>query len=113
MVLGLFRAKRAKKEGTHANGFQFKKVFPMFIVYFVLAAVITTVCVNMGVSTSAFTPLKELSKFFIIMAMAAIGLNSNIVKLIKTGGKPILLGACCWIGITGVSLLMQYVMGIW
>lgn len=113
MVLGFIRARQAKKDGTSANGFSLKKAFPMFILYFVLAAVITTVCVNMGVSASVFTPLKELSKFFIIMAMAAIGLNSNLIKLIKTGGKPILLGACCWIGITAVSLLMQHVMGIW
>ena len=48
-----------------------------------------------------FNPLKELSKFFIIMAMAAVGLNTNIVKLVKTGGKPILMGMACWIGITG------------
>ncbi len=54
-----------------------------------------------------FAPLKELSKFFIIMAMAAIGLNTNIVKLVKTGGKPILMGMACWIGITLVSLGMQ------
>lgn len=113
MVLGFIRARQAKKDGTSANSFSLKKAFPMFILYFVLAAVITTVCVNMGVSASVFTPLKELSKFFIIMAMAAIGLNSNLIKLIKTGGKPILLGACCWIGITAVSLLMQHVMGIW
>lgn len=58
-------------------------------------------------------PLKELSKFFIIMAMAAIGLNTNIVTLVKTGGKPIVLGLCCWIGIAGVSLLMQRALGIW
>ena len=45
--------------------------------------------------------------------MAAIGLNSNIVKLVKSGGKPILLGACCWIGITVVSLAMQSVLGLW
>jgi uncharacterized membrane protein YadS len=43
----------------------------------------------------------------IIMAMAAIGLGSNMIKLIKTGGKPIILGACCWIGITLVALLMM------
>ena len=58
-------------------------------------------------------PLKELSKFFIIMAMAAIGLNTDIVKLIKTGGKPILMGACCWAAITAVSLGMQHMLGIW
>ena len=44
---------------------------------------------------------------------SAIGLNSNVVKLVKSGGKPLLLGACCWAGITAVSLLMQRVMGLW
>lgn len=66
----------------------------MFILYFIIAAVITTVCMTMGVSADVFAPLKELSKFFIIMAMAAIGLNSNVVKLIKSGGKPLMLGGC-------------------
>ncbi len=113
LVLALVRAKKAQKEGTSANGFSFKRAFPMFILYFVIAALITTICVNMGVSEAVFSPLKELSKFFIIMAMAAIGLNSNIIQLIKSGGKPILLGGCCWAGITLVSLLMQHVMGIW
>ena len=50
---------------------------------------------------------------FIIMAMAAIGLNSNVVQLIKTGGKPLLVGGSCRVGITGVSLAMQHIMGIW
>ena len=60
-----------------------------------------------------FQPVKELSKFMIIMAMAAIGLNSNVVQLIKTGGKPIVVGAACWCGITIVSLIMQHIMKIW
>ena len=47
------------------------------------------------------------------MAMLAIGLNSNIVKLVKSGGKPLLLGACCWFAITIVSLLAQHLLGIW
>ena len=62
---------------------------------------------------SFFNPIKELSKFFIVLAMAAIGLNTNIVDLIRTGGKPIIMGFSCWVGITGVSLLLQRVMGIW
>lgn len=49
----------------------------------------------MGVDVKAFNPVKELSKFMIIMAMAAIGLNSNVVQLIKTGGKPLLVGGSC------------------
>ena len=58
-------------------------------------------------------PIKELPKFFIVMAMAAIGFNTNIVKLVKTGGKPIFMGLCCWIGIALVSLGMQHLLGIW
>ena len=44
--------------------------------------------------------------------MAAIGLNTNPVKLVKTGGKPLLLGFCCWTGITLVSLAMQHLLGL-
>lgn len=76
-------------------------------------AIITTICIHMGVNAGVFQPLKELSKFMIIMAMAAIGLNSNVIQLIKTGGKPILIGASCWCGITIVSLVMQHIMKIW
>ena len=74
---------------------------------------ITTICIQFGIDAGVFAPLKELSKFLIIMAMAAIGLNSNVVQLIKTGGKPIAVGATCWCGITIVSLIMQHVMHIW
>ena len=95
------------------NEFKLKNSFPMFILYFIIAAIITTIAVSLGVSDSIFAPLKSLSKFLIVMAMAAIGLNSNMVKLIKTGGKPILLGASCWVGITLVSLLMQKLLHIW
>ena len=111
--LSLIRAKRSSHEGRKTSKFSFKRAFPMFILYFVIAAIITTVCVHMGVSDQVFKPLKELSKFLIIMAMAAIGLNSNVIQLIKTGGKPIAVGASCWCGITIVSLIMQHVMNIW
>lgn len=113
LVLSLLQAKKNRTEGKKAEKFSLKRAFPMFILYFVVAAVITTVCVSLGVDSSVFSPLKELSKFLIIMAMAAIGLNSNVIQLVKTGGKPILVGASCWCGITLVSLLMQHVMGIW
>ncbi|MDE7021225.1 MAG: putative sulfate exporter family transporter, partial [Lachnospiraceae bacterium] len=81
--------------------------------YFIDASVITTVAVSAGIEAGVFTPVKELSKFFIVLAMSAIGLNTDIVRLVKTGGKPIVMGFCCWTGITGVSLLMQHLMGLW
>ena len=113
LVLSLIRAKSAAKDGKSSGKFSLKRAFPMFILYFIIAVVITTVCMSLGVNADVFAPLKELSKFFIIMAMAAIGLNSNVVKLVKSGGKPILLGASCWVGITVVSLAMQHIMHIW
>lgn len=85
----------------------------MFILYFILASVATTIVSAAGITADIFTPLKTLSKFFIVLAMAAIGLNTNIVKLIRTGARSLLLGFCCWIGITGVSLLLQHVMNLW
>lgn len=90
-----------------------KKIFPFFIIYFVIASIITTIALSLGVSGNFFIPLKTLSKFLIVTAMSAIGLNTNIIKLIKTGGKPLIIGACCWLGITGVCLLMQKLLGIW
>ena len=115
LVLAIWRtAKKVKRAGgAQENGFSLKKVFPFFIIFFVLASVITTAATSAGVAASAFQPFKELSKFFIIMAMGAIGLNTDLVKLVRTGGKPIFMGLCCWLAITAVSLGMQHVLGIW
>ena len=113
LALALIRTRRNTAQSSDAEKIKLGKVFPFFILYFVATSIITTIAVNSGVPADVFQPFKELSKFFIVMAMAAIGLNSNIVKLIKTGGKPLLLGACCWGGITAVSLVLQRVMGIW
>ena len=110
LVLAFYEA---RKNHTEEHKTRLGKSFPMFILYFLLASVITTIITGLGVSADIFDPLKALSKFFIIMAMAAIGLNTNIVKLVKTGAKPILLGFICWVSITAVSLIMQHLLGIW
>lgn len=120
LVLALIRTKRAKKNGGAGTSVSIKKIFPFFIIYFVIASVITTI---VGIlPESAFTAFyttsfvagaKWLAKFFIAMAMCAIGLNTNIVNLIKKGGKPILVGFCCWVAIAGVSLGVQALTGIY
>lgn len=117
LALALWRTK--KEKSNDGAKISIKKIFPMFILYFVLASIITTIFYAIFPSgtvyeagKSVFAFLKDLSKFFIVMAMSAIGLNTNIVKLVKSGGKPIFLGLCCWIAITAVSLIMQHFMGI-
>ena len=108
LVLAFYRTRKEKHQSS--SKVSLKKIFPFFILFFVLASVVTTV---FNLPATITNPLKELSKFFIIMAMAAIGLNTEIVKLVKTGGKPIFMGLCCWVGIAAVSLLMQHLLGIW
>lgn len=110
LALALYRAGK-KEEALEESGsnFSLKQVFPMFVLFFILASVITTV---FSLPAAVTDPLKTLSKFFIVMAMGAIGLNTHMVKLIKTGGKPIFMGFCCWIAIAAVSLGIQSVIGI-
>ncbi len=112
LALAFHRAK--KEKSSTGSSFSLKKIFPFFIIYFVAASVITTAATALlHVPADFFAPLKELSRFFIVLAMAAIGLGTDIVRLIKTGGKPIILGLCCWAGITAVSLGLQHMLGIW
>lgn len=121
LVLAFVRMRRERKTNAGSQTkVSLKQIFPMFILYFVLASVITTIVTalfadnseGLAFANNIFGFLKQLSKFFIVMAMGAIGLNTNIVKLIKSGGKPILLGFTCWIAITAVSIVMQHMLGI-
>ncbi len=120
--LSLYFSKKEEKEESFSI-YKIGKMVPTFILYFVACSIVTTICemlISNGIISGAlangipdfFALMKVVSKFFIVMAMGAIGLNTDIVKLIKTGGKPILLGSFCWIGIIVVSLIMQKVMGL-
>ncbi|WP_288264093.1 YeiH family protein [uncultured Streptococcus sp.] len=114
LVLSFYTAFKESKNGRASEKtFSLKKAFPMFVLYFLLASIVTTVVSGLGMSVELFDQLKLLSKFFIVMAMGAIGLNTNPIKLVKTGGQAIGVGAACWLAITCVSLLMQHVLGIW
>lgn len=119
LVLALYKTAKTKKTNSEGSSFSVKSIFPVFILYFILASVITTI---MGIVpegavtvlyTDSFVPaMKWLAKFFIAMAMCAIGLNTNIAELIRKGGKPIVMGFCCWTAITLVSIGVQLATGI-
>ncbi|MDF2486080.1 MAG: putative sulfate exporter family transporter [Herbinix sp.] len=120
LILAFIKMRKDKTKSTEESSkVRLKSLFPMFILYFVLASVITTmittVCSGSTLNTAnmLFSSLKQISKFFIVMAMGAIGLNTDIVKLVKTGGKPLLLGFTCWVAIATISLLLQYAIGLW
>ena len=49
----------------------------------------------------------------IIMAMMAIGLTTNVVTLVRSGGPVLALGGLCWVAISLVSLWVQGLIGQW
>lgn len=106
--LSLYQAGQKKEQS-----FAIKKAFPTFLLYFLLASLLTTVLTSQGVSVQIFHQAKTVSKFLIVMVMAAVGLRTDVVKLLKTGGSAILLGGLCWLGITLVTLTMQALLGLW
>ena len=117
ICLGLasYQVYKAKKNASQTDGanVSIAKIFPRFVLYFVLCSLVTTALSYANVDIHFLSIFKTISKYFITMAMVAIGLNTNIVKLLKSGGSALALGACCWIAISVVSLMAQHMIGLW
>ncbi|MDR0553228.1 MAG: YeiH family protein [Treponema sp.] len=102
LFLALYTARKIKNSGE--GNFKLRRVFPWFVLFFLMAAILNTIfTLPPGVSST----LVQAGKFGITMAMASIGLNTNLKKLISSGVKPIILGTCCWFSVAVVSLLVQ------
>lgn len=104
LVLAIYTSRKDK--GKQKGNYSLVKIFPWFVLGFIAASVINTFVV-LPAGMGNF--LSQAGKFVIVMAMAAIGLNTNLVKLIKSGGKPILLGAICWFVLSCTSLTVQHI----
>lgn len=103
VVLAIYTSR--KTAGAKKGDYRFAKIFPWFVLGFLAASVINTFF-QMPAEMSHF--LSQAGKFVIVMAMSAIGLNTNLVKLLKSGIKPILLGLICWVMLSVTSLGVQY-----
>lgn len=113
LVLAVYTTKKMVKSqeasGNSEKNYSISKIFPWFVLGFVLTAIINT-----------FLPLPEglpellvtIGKFMIVMAMTAIGLNTDLKKLLTNGLKPIGLGLCCWFVVAVVSLVVQHFIGM-
>jgi len=107
LVLAVYTTRKTMSE--EGSNYSIKKIFPWFVIGFVFTAILNT-----------FLPLPEglpetlvsIGKFMIVMAMTAIGLNTNLKKLLTNGLKPIGLGLCCWFVVAVVSLIVQKVIGM-
>ncbi|MVB09591.1 hypothetical protein CAFE_02480 [Caprobacter fermentans] len=103
LVLAFYTSRKNAASGK--GSYDFKKIFPWFVLGFVAASVAYTF-LPLPAALCGF--LSQAGKFMIVMAMAAIGLNTNLIKLVKSGAKPILLGFICWVVLSLTSLGVQY-----
>jgi len=100
LVLAFYTSRKITG-GTSGSSYSITKIFPWFVLGFLAASVANTyVPMPQGIGSL----LAPAGKFLIVMAMASIGLNTNFVKLVKSGGKPILLGFICWVVLSLTSL---------
>lgn len=77
--------------------------FPIFILGFLAMSLVNTVGLFPPYVAEFFS---FMGKFMITVAMAAIGLNTNFRKIIKSGIKPILMGFILWVILGIASLIM-------
>jgi uncharacterized integral membrane protein (TIGR00698 family) len=100
--------KRKSKASGGSSHFSLAKIFPWFILWFLVASGIRTA----GLIPAAVQPtLHFLAEFLIIVALSAIGLSANLGKMASTGVRPILLGLGVWIAVAVSSLAVQFAMG--
>lgn len=113
LALAFLQVRKAKQAGNEGGSYSLKKIFPWFVLGFLVAAILNTVLgAALPISATAFTSLNDFGKFGIMVAMAGIGLNTNIKSLFKNGMRPILLGLCCWFAVAVVSLVVQNLLGL-
>lgn len=106
LFFALLMMRSAAQSGA---GFSLKRIFPMFVLYFVLACIVNTTGI---LPAEVSHGLGMLGKFSIVLAMSAIGLNTDLPSLLKNGTRPLLLGMVCWIAVAGTSLIVQHALGL-
>lgn len=98
----------ANGEEIKAN-VKFTKLFPWFIVGFVALALVNSVgLIPAAVSLGA----KEVSKFLMVAALAAIGLNTSFKDMRKSGVAPMVHGFIISALVVIVAIAVEYCMGI-
>ncbi|NII11512.1 YeiH family protein [Oleiagrimonas sp. C23AA] len=106
--LAIFEAAKHKQRG--AGDFKLSRIFPWFILWFLVASGLRTV----GVIPAAWQgAIHAGAEFLIIVALTGVGLSSDLRRMASTGPRPILLGLGVWASVALSSLAVQYLIGHW
>lgn len=101
-------ARSESGDNIKAN-FNITKIFPWFILGF-LAMVIVASVFSISKEIVGFT--KSTSKFLMVCALAAIGLNTSMADMKKAGIRPMIHGFIISALVVVVALLVEICMGI-
>ena len=106
---------RLKRKEAGVNGetikakFSLTKIIPWFILGFIALAIIN----SFGVIPAAVSSgMKDVSKFLMVAALAAIGLNTSFKDMKKSGFAPMLHGFIISALVVIVAIAVEYFMGI-
>jgi uncharacterized integral membrane protein (TIGR00698 family) len=101
MTLGLLAARRARRNGQGAR--QAKAPIPWFVLGFIALVGINSVIV---VPAEAKAGIVTATTFLLSMALAAMGLETDIAKLRAKGLRPLVLGLAAFVFIASFSLML-------
>jgi uncharacterized integral membrane protein (TIGR00698 family) len=99
----------AEQDMVISNNVNFLTLFPWFILGFLALALINSLGVIPAAVSSA---LKDISKFLMIAALAAIGLNTSFKEMRKSGFYPMLHGFIISVLVVIVAIAVEFCMGI-
>lgn len=85
-------------------------IFPWFILGFVAAAVIHTLGI---LPTKVEGILLAAANFMLVMALVAVGLGSDLRKLLHAGVRPVFLGLLVWAAVALSALAIMKAQGLW
>lgn len=89
--------------------FNFVKVFPWFILGFVAMSIIASL---FTIPDPVVTNTKSVSKFIMVCALAAIGLNTSFGDMKKSGIRPMLHGFIISALVVVVALVVEICLGL-
>jgi uncharacterized integral membrane protein (TIGR00698 family) len=95
----------AEHRGTDRR-IDWRAIVPWFILWFLFAAALNSVGL---IPAAAQKPLDELALFSIAVALAAVGLSTDVAKIRNAGFRPLLLGAILWAAISLTSLAIAHI----
>ena len=100
-----------KKEQSGAEGVKvsIRSIFPWFILGFLALSGLTSLGL---IPAGAAAAMKSVSKFLMVAALAAIGLNTDFKTLCRSGAKPMLHGFIVSLLVVLVAIGVEYAIGV-